>query len=173
MTDAVIVAAGAGFLIMFGLALAAYYVSLKLLLRAQYSVVSAQMPGAIITPCSAALVTRLALRRIGKAAGTAFTSPGPVYSVAAYPGHLRVLRGRSAVVIADFRTEEISDIRVGTTSFLLADFTTLFVGIRAAGTTYELPIRVNGPHPTSIYTARPEWAAERSNAMLKQIGVLT
>jgi hypothetical protein len=173
MTDAVIVAAGAGFLIVFGLALATYYIFLRLLLRAQNLIVSAQIPGAVITPCTAAFVTRLALRRIGKAGGNSFCSTGPVYSIAAYPGHLRVLRGRSAVVIADFRTEEISDVRVGTTSFLLADFTTLFVGIKAGGTTYELPIRVNGPHPTSIYTARPEWAAERGDAMLKHIGVVT
>lgn len=173
MTDGLIVAAGAGFLCVFGVALLVYYIFLRLLLRAQYAVLSARIPGAIITPCSAALVTRLALRRIGEATGNSFGSTGPVYSVAAYPGHLRVLRGKSAVVVAEFGQEEISDVRVGTTSFLLADFTTLFVGIRAAGTTFELPIRVNGPHSTSIYTARRDWAAERGNSMLKHIGAPT
>ena len=124
---------------------------------------------AVVVSCTAALVTTLALRRIGRIDGRGYGPTGRVYSLAGSQGHLLLLRGRTAETIADFDSTALRDVRVGTTSWGLADYTTLFCGINVDGNTYELPIRINGPRQTSMLTASRGWAEDRAAAIIRAV----
>ncbi|MFJ3394673.1 hypothetical protein [Leifsonia aquatica] len=119
-------------------------------------------PAALITSAQVAAVTHRALKRIAKADGGAFRRTGPYYSVVVVPGSLRlVARGATPLTVAEFNSEDVRDGSIGKTSWVFADYTTLFLGIRAGETTFDLPIRINGPLETSLFPASEKWAIDR------------
>ena len=139
----------------------------KATIHKQVLAISTMFPEALTTSAQSAVVTRLALRRIGDVGGYRHTRTGPIYSVVATRGHLRLVRGRQAQIVAQFSADQVGDVRVGTTSVLLADYTTLFFGIRTGGNTFELPVRVNGPRATSMLTASRGWARVRGDEIMQ------
>lgn len=163
----ILVWAGASFLLLLAAGVGAYLRHIRNTLREQVSAISTKFPEAVSTSAQGAAVTNLALGRITRAGGTRKQRTGQIYSVIASSGHLSLVRGREADIVAEFDGCQVRDVRVGTTSVLLADYTTLFFGIAAGGTTFELPIRINGPLPTSIMTASREWATDRGNTILE------
>lgn len=173
MTDRMTALIGLSLVLCLAIVLLAYLFGLRSVLRLQGRAISRAQPGAVVVSCTAAFVTTLALRRIGRSDGKRYGPTGRVYSLAASQGHLRLLRGRTAETIADFDSDAIRDVRVGTTSWGLADYTTLFFGITVGGNTYELPIRINGPRQTSMLTASREWADDRAAMIIRELGLLT
>lgn len=166
MTDGVVLAAGLAFALVLAVGLGICFFVLKRSLRLQLFAIAAAFDDVLVTPCTAAGATFRALRRIGRARQIIFRRTGPVYSLAASPGCLRLFRGRDSQLVAEFEGADVVDVRVGTTSFGLADYTTLFFGISAGSTTYELPIRVMGPRPTPMYAASTDWAIHRAAAIM-------
>lgn len=169
VTDPLIISAG-GFLIL-GLAVGSlcYLAILRRTLQVQRAAILAKDPGSLIIPCTAAIVTSRSLRRIQQANGHIYGRTGQVYSLVASPGQLRLFRGRAVEVIASFRPGELRDVRVGSTSFGLADYTTMFFGVDAGQTTFELPVRVNGPRATSMFSSSRAWAEDRAEAVLRTL----
>ena len=169
MSDAVIVGAGYAFLVLLGFGLGVYWLVLKRTIREQRAAIAARYPGAVVFSAQAGVETHRALRRIGRARGTSYDRTGKVYSVSASPGLLRLHCERSARVILEISAAEVADFRIGTTSVAVAAYTTLVFGVRVANTTFELPIRVMGPRPTSVTTASKEWAEARGAEMMRTI----
>jgi len=164
-----IIGAGVAFLVLLSVVLHVYLLVLRSILRDQGRSLARAHSRAVVVSCTAALVTNQALKRIGSVSGKRYGRTGPVYSLAATRGHLLLLRGRNADVIADFGYEAVQDVRVGTTSWGFADYTTVFVGINAGGSTFELPIRVNGPRQTSPLTANRTWAKHLSAEIIREV----
>jgi len=169
MSDAAIIGAGFAFLVVLGLGLGVYLSVLRRLIHAQRLAIGRRYPGSVVVSAQAGLETNRAIRRMAQARGTEYISTGKVYSVSASPGHLRLHVERSAREIVDISGEDVVDFRIGTTSVAFANYTTLIFGIRAAHTTFELPIRVMGPRPNSMTTADKEWAAARGAEMMRTI----
>jgi hypothetical protein len=168
MTD-IAIAFAVAFVVLVAAGVAIFVLTWRHIIREQVAAVSTRYPDSLTTSAQSAAVTHRSLRRIAREDGTAFRTTGTLYSLVATHGCLRLLGGRTAHVVAEFAADQVVDVRVGTTSVLLADYTTLFFGIRAGGTTYELPIRVNGPRPTSMLTARRSWATDRGDAVLEVV----
>ncbi|MDR6973169.1 hypothetical protein [Leifsonia shinshuensis] len=164
-----IICGGAGFLMLVAAGVAIILRLAKVTLRKQVLAISGRFPQALSTSAQGALVTYWALRRIAAVDRSPYGRTGSVYSLVASRGHLTIVRGREAKVLADFTAEQVADVRVDTTSVLLADYTTLFFGIRAGDRTFELPVRVNGPMATSLRTASTEWAKARGDAIVKTV----
>jgi hypothetical protein len=71
-------------------------------------------------------------------------------------------------MISEFSAAEIRDVRVGRTSLFTVNYTTLFIGIAAGGTIFDLPIRINGPYETSMFPADSGGAAELASGMVHE-----
>ncbi|MFF9563485.1 hypothetical protein ACF1AJ_09065 [Leifsonia sp. NPDC014704] len=169
MSDAVIIGAGFAFLVLLGLGLGVYLLVLKRLILAQRLAIGGRYPGAVVVSAQAGMETDRALRRVARARGVEYGRTGKVYSVSASPGHLRLHVARSAREIVDISAAELVDFRIGRTSVAFANYTTVIFGVRAANTTFELPLRVMGPRPSSMMTANKEWAAARGTEMMRAI----
>jgi hypothetical protein len=169
MTDGLIIGIGVLLAVSLTVTLLVYLRVLRSTLRIQCLAIERSHPGAVIVSCTAALVTNVALRRIGRPEGKSYGSTGRVFSLAASDGKVLLFRGRTVEVFADFDSEALRDVRVGTTTWGLADFTTLFLGINVGGNTFELPVRVNGPRQTSLLTASRGWAHEQAIRILREV----
>jgi hypothetical protein len=131
-------------------------------------------PVAFLRSAQVAATTNRSLRRIAKAKHSTFSPVKAYYTVVAEPGALLLVTGsRRLQTVVTFRSDEVRDVRVGSTSWVFANYTTLFFGITAEQTVYELPVRINCPTPTSLRPADKVLAgqiAERMISTIRSIG---
>lgn len=160
---------GLVFALLVALGLTGYGLVLRRILMDQRGAISAAHPERIIDGAQSALVTTLALRQLGRQLGVTYPRTGPVFSLVISSDGLRLFGGRAATSIAEFSASQLVDVRVDTTSVGVANYTTLFIGVSACPTTFELPIRVMGRKPTSLMTASREWGEELASEIRRVI----
>ncbi|GAA2054213.1 hypothetical protein GCM10009820_13210 [Leifsonia soli] len=140
-------------------------------IRQRISSIRRSNPAALITSAQVSASTHRALRRIARESGGRFVRTGAFYSLVATPGELRLVGGANhPYTIASFPASDIRDGRIGKTSWVYVDYTTLFVGIKTAGTTFELPIRINGTGENAMFPASQAWAGSRWEKILQLLG---
>lgn len=90
--------------------------------------------------------TNAVLRRIARAQGSKFRRTGQRFTVVVDESMMTWWGGSSRPeTIISFPLAAISDVAGGTTEFGRITYETLFLGVRVAGKTYGLQVRVAGP----------------------------
>jgi hypothetical protein len=132
--------------------------------RARVAAIRRERGDVLLVSAQVSFWTHRALRRISATSGTQFVRTGSFFTVVIDDAGVELVRGAgSPSPVASFSTSQIRDVAVGHSTFVYARYTVLKFGIAAGSTVYELPIRVNGPGPTSLMPASDPtaegWAA--------------